>query len=148
MQAEPRFDIWHVVLLGVVAGQVLKLVLYSVAQRRLHLAVLGQSAGLPSMHAVVGGTLLTLCVIRTGWYAPESSIAFVFFVITVFDAMRVRAAAQQQRRLVHGLVLMAPEDGTWLRLVARYLDMIAHTPAHVAAGVVWGFLFALALGTV
>ena len=148
MSAAARLDIWLVVLLGAVTGQLLKLALYSATQRRLHLAVLGQSAGLPSVHATVGGALLTLCVARTGWYSSESAVALVFMVITVFDAMRVRAAAQQQRRLVHDLVLLAPDAGPWRRLVAGYLDIIAHTPGHVAAGLVWGFLFALAFGTV
>lgn len=148
MTVTGRLDIWQVALLGVVAGQLLKLLLYSVTQRRLHLATLGQSAGLPSVHASCGGSLLTLCVMRTGWYSPESSVALVFMVITVFDAMRVRAAAQQQRRLVHDLVLLAPDAGPWRRRVAGYLDIIAHTPTHVAAGLVWGFLFALGFGTV
>lgn len=145
---EGRLDIWLVVLLSVLAGQLLKVVLYSVTQRRLHLAALGQSAGLPSLHASVGGCLLTLCVMRTGWQSAESAVALVFLVITVFDSMRIRAAAQQQRRLVHDLVLLAPAAGPWRRRVAGYLDIIAHTPVHVAAGVIWGFLFALALGTV
>jgi len=143
-----HLDIWLVVVLSVVAGQLFKVLLYSVTQRRLHLAALGQSAGLPSVHAIIGGSLLTLCILRLGWSAAESSLALVFLVITVFDSMRVRAAAQQQRRLVHDLVLLTPAAGPTRRRVAGYLDIIAHTPAHVAAGIVWGFLFALALGTV
>jgi uncharacterized protein len=143
-----RLAIWIVVLLSVLGGQLLKFLVYSLTQRRLQLAVLGQSAGLPSLHATVGGALLTLCVLRTGWRTPESAVALVFVVITVFDAMRVRAAAQQQRRLVHDLVRLAPAAGPWRRRVAGYLDIIAHTPIHVAAGLLWGFLFALTLGTV
>ncbi len=148
MAPDYRLDIWMIVLLGVVGGQGLKLALYSLTQRRLQLAVLGQSAGLPSVHAVVGALLLALCVVRLGWRAAETSVALVFLVITVFDAMRVRGAAQRQRRLVHDLVLLAPEAGIWRRRVAGYLDILAHTPIHVAAGVVWGFLFALVLGKV
>jgi uncharacterized protein len=145
---EGRLDIWLVVLLSVLGGQILKVLLYSATQRRLHLAAVGQSAGLPSLHAAFGGCLLTLCVMRTGWQSGETAVALVFCVITVFDSMRIRAAAQQQRRLVHDLVLLAPAAGPWRRRVAGYLDIIAHTPVHVAAGVIWGFLFALALGTV
>lgn len=148
MEPPWRFDIWMIVLASVVAGQGLKLALYSVIQRRLQLGVLGQSAGLPSLHAVVSGSLLALCVMRTGWQGAEAAVALVFLTITVFDAMRVRAAAQQQRRLVHELVLLAPAAGPWRRRVAGYLDGIAHTPIHVAAGLLWGLVFALALGKV
>jgi acid phosphatase family membrane protein YuiD len=143
-----RLDIWLVVLLAAVAGQLVKLLLYSVPRRRLQLSVLGQSAGLPSLHATVGGCLLTCCVMRTGWSSLESAVALVFGGIAVFDAMRVRSAAEQQRRLMHDLVLLSPGATPWRRHVAGYLDMVAHTPSHVAAGLIWGFLFAVAVGTV
>jgi len=148
MPAGGTLDIWHVVVLCVVGGQVLKVVIYSLIQRRLRLSLLGQSAGLPSVQASVGGCLVTLCAARAGWRAPETSVALVLAVITVFDALRVRSAAQEQRRLVHDLVLLAPDSGPWRRRVAGYLDILAHTPVHVAAGLVWGFLFALVGGKV
>jgi acid phosphatase family membrane protein YuiD len=141
-------DIWVVVILAVLAGQLLKFGLYSATQRRLQLAVLGQSAGLPSLHGVTGGALVATCWLHLGWQATETAVALVFAAIIVFDAMRVRAAAQQQRRLVHDLVLLAPRAGAWRRRVAGYLDIFAHTPIHVAVGVMWGFLFALAVTTV
>jgi acid phosphatase family membrane protein YuiD len=144
---EKPVAIWLIVFLAAVAGQLLKVLLYSVAQRRLVLAALGQSAGLPSVHASVGGSLLTLCAVRFGWQSPEAAFALVFLVITVFDAMRVRAAAQEQRYLVYDLVRLAPAAGARRRRVVNYLDIIAHTPVHVAAGLVWGFLFALACET-
>jgi len=137
-------DIWLLVGLCAVSCQLTKLLVYSVTQRRLHLAVLGQSAGLPSLHAAVGASLLTLTAAHTGWRSPETSVATVFAVITVFDAMRVRAAAQAQRRLVHDLVLLTPAAGPLRRRVAGYLDILAHRPIHVATGLLWGFLFALA----
>jgi acid phosphatase family membrane protein YuiD len=147
--AEDRWtlDIWLVVLLCVAAGQLVKLLLYSVPRRRLQLTILGQSAGLPSIHAAVGGCLVTLCVVRLGWQAPETSLATLFAAITVFDAIRVRSAAEQQRRVMRDLVLLAPDASPWRRQVAGYLDMIAHTPVHVASGLIWGFLFAMAVGT-
>lgn len=139
-------DIWVVVLIAVAAGQLIKLVLYSVTQRRLRLAALGQSAGLPSVHATCGGSLVGACVLRTGWSSTASAVALVFAAITVFDAMRVRSAAEQQRRVLHDLIRLTPDMGRWRRYAALYLDVVAHTPTHVAAGLVWGFLFALALG--
>ncbi|HOX26333.1 MAG TPA: divergent PAP2 family protein [Candidatus Krumholzibacteria bacterium] len=148
MPATWRLDLWVIVVLAVAGGQVFKLVVYSATQRRLELGLLGQSAGLPSVHAAVGGCLVTACALRTGWRSPETSVALVFAVITVLDAVRVRSAAQQQRRVVHDLVLLAPDSGPWRRRVAGYLDIVAHTPTHVAAGLIWGFLFALALGAV
>ncbi|MBD3221374.1 hypothetical protein GF314_09030 [bacterium] len=140
-------DIWVVVVLAVVAGQLLKLALFSVTQRRLRLAVLGQSAGPPSAQAVCGGSLLGACVVQVGWQAPATSVALVFGAITVFDAMRVRTAAAEQRRVLHELVQLGPVIHPWQRRAAEYLDVVTHTPAHVAVGLIWGFLFALTLAT-
>jgi acid phosphatase family membrane protein YuiD len=143
-----NIDIWVLVVLCVLAGQAVKTALYSVPRRRLHLAVLGQSAGLPSAHAAASGCLATLCAVRSGWQAPETSAALVFTVIAVFDAVRVRSAAQEQRRLLHELAELAPDPEPWRVRVAGYLDVMAHAPGHVVAGLVWGFLFALAFGWV
>lgn len=137
-------DIWVVVTLAAASCQVAKLVAYSAVQRRLNLMLIAQSAGLPSLHAVVGAALLTLLVLYLGFGAPESSVALVFLVISVFDSVRVRGAAQAQRRLVRDLVLRSAHANRFEQRVARYLDPIAHAPAHVAVGLVWGCLFAVA----
>jgi acid phosphatase family membrane protein YuiD len=141
-------DIWVIVVLAVVAGQLLKLLLFSVTQRELRLGVLGQSAGPPSAQAVCGGSLICACLVRCGWSSLETGVAVVFGAITVFDAMRVRSAAAQQRRVLHELVSIGNEPTRWRRRAAEYLDVLTHTPAHVAVGLFWGFLFALAATTV
>jgi hypothetical protein len=137
-------DIWILVLIAAASCQVAKTAAYSVAQRRLNLAVLAQSAGLPSLHAVVGSSLLVLLILNTGFGSTESAVALVFLVITVFDSVRVRGAAQAQRRIVHGLVLRSAQASELQRRVVKYLDPLAHAPVHVAVGLVWGGLFAMA----
>ena len=140
----PGLDIWMLVTLAAASCQVAKVAAYSIAQRRLNLAVLAQSAGLPSLHAVVGSSLLTLLVLDAGFGSAEASVALVFLVISVFDSVRVRGAAQAQRRIVHDLVLRSAHANVWERRVATYLDPMAHAPVHVALGLAWGGLFAVA----
>jgi uncharacterized protein len=137
-------DIWIVVTIAAASCQVVKMAAYSIAQRRLNLAVLAQSAGLPSLHAVVGSSLLGLLILHTGFGSSESAVALVFLVITVFDSVRVRGATQAQRRVVHDLVLRSAQANLFHNRVANYLDPIAHAPVHVAMGLVWGGLFAIA----
>jgi uncharacterized protein len=132
------------VTLAAASCQIAKVVAYSVVQRRLNLTLLAQSAGLPSLHAVVGATLLVLMILNTGFGSAESAIALVFLVITVFDSVRIRGAAQAQRRIVHDLVLRSAHASLLQRRVATYLDPIAHAPVHVVVGLVWGGLFAVA----
>ncbi len=140
----PGLDIWILVTLAAASCQIAKVAAYSVAQRRLNLAVLAQSAGLPSLHAVVGSALLGLLILNTGFGSAETSVGLVFLVITVFDSVRVRGAAQAQRRIVHDLVLRSAHASLLQRRVTTYLDPIAHAPVHVVVGLVWGALFAVA----
>jgi acid phosphatase family membrane protein YuiD len=146
--SDGRLDIWLVVVLAVASGQLAKLAIYSVTQRELRLAVLVQSAGLPSAHAIGAGSLVGACALQTGWTSTLSGASLVVAVIMVFDAMRVRSAADAQRKLLRELVLL---DDTvvqvWQRRVAGYLDAMNHAPTHVAVGLAWGFLFALACET-
>jgi acid phosphatase family membrane protein YuiD len=140
----PSLDIWILVTLAAASCQIAKAATYSVVQRRLNLAVLAQSAGLPSLHAVVGSSLLVLLILHTGFASSETSAALVFLVVSVFDSVRVRGEAQTQRRIVHDLVLRSAQASLLQRRVATYLDPIAHAPVHVAVGLVWGGLFAVA----
>lgn len=54
----------------------------------------------------------------------------------------------RQREIVHAIVTTSPEAGPLLRQVAGYLDPLTHHPAHVAAGVLYGVLFAVAAAPV
>jgi len=140
----PGLDIWILVTLAAASCQIAKAAMYSVVQRRLNLAILAQSAGLPSLHAVAGSSLLGLLILHTGFASSETSAALVFLVVAVFDSVRVRGAAQTQRRIVRDLVLRSANASLLQRRVATYLDPIAHAPVHVAVGLVWGGLFAVA----
>lgn len=146
--SDGRLDIWLVVVLAVASGQLAKLGIYSLTQRELRPAVLAQSAGLPSAHAIGAGSLVGACVLETGWGSTLSGASVVLAVIMVFDAMRVRSAADAQRKLLRELVLLGDTVVVaWQRRVAGYLDAMNHAPTHVAVGLVWGFLFALACAT-
>ena len=140
------WDVWVLAMLAGVLGQFFKVLLYSLTHRRLNLTALGQSAGLPSLHAVVGAALLVLLALRTGWRSAETGVAFLLVIIMVFDAVRVRGAAAAQRRALHDLVRGNPAMSDLHRRVASYLDPIAHAPSHVAVGLLVGSLFAVAFG--
>ena len=46
-----------------------------------------------------------------------------------------------------GDVFVLTMDGDENRMNRSWLDAMNHAPTHVAVGLVWGFLFALALAT-
>jgi acid phosphatase family membrane protein YuiD len=142
MEAPPA--IWLVVLLCAAAAQLLKLLVYSAAQRRLALSMLAESVGLPSLHAATLTCLAMQMGLRVGWGATETALSVVFAVIVIHDAMRLKGDSQQQKWVLFLLVQAVPGSGVFQRRVADLLNVRAHHPLHVAIGALFGLLFALA----
>jgi acid phosphatase family membrane protein YuiD len=137
---------WAVVLACGVAVQIVKFVAYTVANRRPTLTVLGQSHGLPNLRAAVLACLLVRTALATGWRSGETGFALVFAVIVVHDTVKLRLATSRQREVLLSLVAALPGAGPVHQTVASYLDPRVHHPSHVAVGLVFGALFALAFG--
>ena len=140
------WPIWLVVLACAASCQAVKLLIYSLVHRRFKPGVLGQTHGLPSLQAASLASLLVDVSLRRGWDSGETSFALVFVVIVVFDLVRVRSAARDQRYVVFHLVEALPTGGVFRQRVADYLDIRTHHPVHVAIGAIFGALFALAFG--
>jgi acid phosphatase family membrane protein YuiD len=137
---------WLVILGCGFGTQLSKLLVYSLTQRRLAVGVLGQSYGVPSLTASVLTCLLVLVTMRQGWNSSQAGFALVFAVIAVHDTIKLRVAASRQRQVVFKLVESLDDVGPFHLRVADYLDPRTHHPAHVATGVLFGSLFALAFG--
>ncbi len=140
------WPIWLVVIVCGALGQVFKLVVYSTTKGHLDLALIAQGSGLPSLQASVLSCLLVLVAIRSGWNSGFTAFALVFAVIFIHDTVKLRVAASRQREVVYHLVASLPDAGHFHQRVAGYLDPRVHQKSHVAAGVVFGGLFALAFG--
>ncbi len=137
---------WLVIVGCGISTQLIKVLLYSLAQRRFAVGVMGQSYGVPSLTASGLSCLLVLTVMRQGWSSSLAGFAFVFAVISVHDTIKLRVAASRQRKVVFRLVETLEDAGPFHLRVADYLDPRTHHPAHVIAGVLFGSLFALAFG--
>ena len=140
------WPLWAQVAACAAAAQAVKFALYSVVGRRPAAAAFLQGCGAPSLPAAVLSCLLALMVIHRGWRSSEASLALVLAVVAVHDTVKLRRAATRQREVVHAIVSSEPAAGPFRRRVAGYLDPLTHHPAHVAAGVAFGVLFAVAAG--
>jgi acid phosphatase family membrane protein YuiD len=126
------------------AAQAAKFALYSTVARRPAPAAWFQGYGAPSLPAAVLSCLLTLMVMHRGWRSSEASFALVLAVVAVHDTIKLRVAATRQREIMHAIVTAEPAAGELRRRVAGFLDPLTHHPAHVAAGILFGALFAVA----
>ncbi len=137
--------IWVLVLLCGAAAQAIKLAVYSLLAGRPALQVLGRGAGLPSLPAAALTCLTTLMVWRLGWNSGEAGLSMVLSVVVLHDAMRLKKASQAQREVLGDIIESLARQGE-LRRAVRLLSVRAHRPFHVAVGVLFGLLFALAVG--
>lgn len=137
---------WLVIVGCGLLNQLIKLLGYSLMQRRLALAALAQNHGFPSLTSSVLTCLLMVVVIRQGWQSSQAGFALVFAVIVIHDTIKLRVAASRQREAVFRLVETLDQAGPFHLRVADYLDPRTHHPAHVTFGVLLGGLFALAFG--
>ncbi len=138
--------IWILAIISGIACQISKLMIYSAAQRRLAFSVLGESVGLPSLHATVLTCMTALLFVREGWQATETALSLVFAVIVIHDAMRLKSAAHQQKLALYDLTSTVPGAGALRHRAAEILNIRAHQPFHVGVGVLFGLFFALAFG--
>jgi acid phosphatase family membrane protein YuiD len=147
MLGQGSWPVWLLVILSGLAGQMIKLLVYSVLNRHLMLAVLARSFGLPSLQANILSCLLVVVVMRSGWATSAAGFALVFAVIGIHDRVKLRLASERQREAVFHLVASLPEAGHFQQRVADYLDPRTHHPVHVVSGVAFGGLFGLAFGS-
>lgn len=138
------WPIWVVVLGCALAAQVLKALVYSLLNRHLGFSYLVQGHGFPSLQAAILCCLLVLTANRPEASQGEAAFALVFAIIVIHDTVKLRLMASRQREVVVRLVHVLPGASEFHLKVADYLDPRTHHPIHVAAGLAWGGLFALA----
>jgi len=137
--------VWAIVAACGLLAQAVKLLLYSLAHRRLAVTSVVQSNGLPSLPAALLAGLVAAVTARSGWGSSEAGFALVFAVIVVHDTLKMGYLADRQRAALVDLLDHLQEHGEAVRRAGAYLDPRAHHPVHVAVGLVLGGLFALAL---
>ena len=146
MYAGEIIPIWFGVALCGIVIQLAKLLAYSIARRKVWLAVLGQSYGLPSLPGALLTCLVVLVGSRLGWNSSEFGFALIFAVIFIHDSVKLGFASRRHREAVFHLVLALQKGGPFRLRVADYLDPRTHHPVHVFIGMALGALFALAFG--
>ena len=138
---------WQMLMLLGVATQLLKLVLYGVANRRLNLRVLVTTNGLPSLHGVVFMAAAITAGLDKGFGSPLFLVSWVFGGIVLHDLIKIQGSVGRGQATGLRLAQALEDDeepGPWSTRWADLLSDRGHRPLHVAAGMLLGALAALA----
>jgi acid phosphatase family membrane protein YuiD len=122
--------------------QLIKLVIYSVLERRFMPGGLIKPDGMPNVHAAIFSALSTVIGIKYGYSSLLYSVAATYSVVILHDTMRVKRAKEKQVDVLNRIILSVewsggPDvDGTRRVLQYRPLDVLGG----IAVGVSLSYL--------
>ncbi|HTE20085.1 MAG TPA: divergent PAP2 family protein [Armatimonadota bacterium] len=125
-------------------AQTLKMVLFSILERRFYWRRLIDTGGLPSAHSAF------VCGMATGVWAAEGAgsstfaVALVFALVVMYDAMSLRREAGKHADLLNELLLLSFIRDAFKEREALK-ELIGHTPLEVLAGAALGIATGLLL---
>jgi acid phosphatase family membrane protein YuiD len=119
-------------LIACCISQSIKITLGVIRSHRFDFRWLFGTGGMPSTHASGVTALTTAIGLREGAASPFFAIAFVFTVITLFDAQGVRRWSGRQAQVLNKML----DDMYFKRRIQeeRLIELLGHTPIEVLAG--------------
>lgn len=118
-------------------AQGLKMVLFSILERRISWRRLVDTGGLPSAHSAFVCGLASGVGVADGVHSTTFAIAVVFALIVMYDAMSLRREAGKHADLLNELLLLATIREAFKEREALK-ELLGHTPLEVVAGAAIG----------
>ncbi len=118
-------------------AQVLKVILVSIASKKLTLSRMVGSGGMPSSHAAFVVSLAFAIGFRAGFDSAVFALSAVFAIVVMYDAAGVRRAAGIQAKMLNRMVVDLIEEGH-LPQYETLKELLGHTPVEVFAGAIVG----------
>jgi uncharacterized protein len=129
---------------GWLTAQILKVIIFSVLERRLHWRKLLETGGLPSAHSALVTGLCLGVGLNEGFDSSLFAIALVLAVIVMYDAMNLRAEAGKHADLLNELLLLSVIKEAYKER-EKLKELLGHTPFEVIAGCLIGIMMAVML---
>jgi acid phosphatase family membrane protein YuiD len=123
-------DIFLVPIAAGLICQLIKLLIYSVLERRFMPGGLLRPDGMPNIHASVFSALSTMIGLKYGYSSLLYSVAATYSVVILHDTMRVKRAKEKQVDVLNRIILSVKwtgaleSDGTRRVLQYRPLDVL------------------------
>ena len=118
-------------------AQGLKMILFSILERRISWRRLVDTGGLPSAHSAFVCGLASGVGVADGVQSTTFAIAVVFALIVMYDAMSLRREAGKHADLLNELLLLATIREAFKEREALK-ELLGHTPLEVVAGAAIG----------
>jgi acid phosphatase family membrane protein YuiD len=132
-------------------AQILKMVLFSILERRIYWRRLIDTGGLPSAHSALVSGLTVGVGVSEGFGSTYFAISLVFALIVMYDALSLRREAGKHADILNELLLLSTIREAFKEREALK-ELLGHTPLEVVAGAILGvgsalFIHAQFVGT-
>jgi acid phosphatase family membrane protein YuiD len=124
-----------------VIAQIIKVIIYSVQDRRLRLNYMVSMGGMPSAHSTTVCSLATTVGIMNGFNSAVFAIALFLALIVMYDAAGVRKTVGTHSGMLNRILDELFKDHPEFEL--RFREFIGHTRLEIASGAILGILLAL-----
>lgn len=119
-------------------AQLIKLLLNLVETKKIDLAKMMASGGMPSSHTA----LVTAATIRVGltdgFYSTTFAICLIFSMVVMYDATGVRRSVGVQAQKLNQIFEHLYNTGQFN--YEQVKEILGHTPLQVAAGIILGII--------
>ena len=122
-------------------AQSIKVIIYSIQERRLLLYYLVRMGGMPSAHSATVCSLATSVGIIEGLNSTVFAVAVFFAFLVMYDAAGVRKTVGTHSGIINRMLDELFKGHPEFEL--RFRELIGHTRFEIAAGAILGILLAL-----
>ena len=129
-------------ILSWAVAQILKTIIYAVANRKLELERLFGDGGMPSGHSATVTALAVTAGLEYGLDSAIFAVASMFAIVVMHDAMGVRREAGLHAKALNELLDWVQSDRS---ADDKLKELLGHTPLQVLSGAALGLVMALIL---
>lgn len=135
-------------ILAWATAQILKLLIYSIKNKKIEWERLFGDGGMPSGHSAFVSSLATSAAMTFGFESFQFALAAAFAIVVMHDAMSVRLESGKQAHAINQILDVLRSDSP-LQSLAKLdslevlKELLGHTPLQVINGCLLGILVAV-----
>ena len=123
------------------AAQAIKILIELYKTKKLRLALIISSGGMPSSHTAFVTAMSIAIGLIEGFHSMLFAVSAVMSLVVMYDASGVRRAAGKQAEVIN--MIVENIENTGLILDKKLKELLGHSPIEVAAGAALGTLIAI-----
>lgn len=126
-------------------AQVIKTILYTIANKKLDITRLFGDGGMPSGHSATVTSLAVICGLVYGTGSFDFALSSILAIIVCHDATGVRQETGKQALVIKELLRAFDELSEEKLPEVKLKEFVGHTPIQVLAGILLGIANAFLL---